>query len=74
MKMFLKLTYYAFSLTHSKDAMYDEYLLWFQSFQNVIANLSLCVASVCVYIDWIKTFLKLIIDTIFQCVLQKMVG
>ena len=53
---------------------YDEYLLWFFlhfllkfkpfdeffPFQNVIASLSECVATVCVcvYIHWIKTSLK----------------
>ena len=64
---------------------YDEYLLWFFlhfllkfkpfdeffPFQNMIANLSVCVASVCVCvcvctsINWIKTSLKLSLALFF---------
>ena len=55
MKMCLKLAYCAFSLSSSKDAIYDEYLLWF--FFTIILlkfkpfdelQISLGVARVCV--------------------------
>ena len=74
---------------------YDEYLLWFFlhfllkfkpfdeffPFQNMIASLSGCVATVCVCVcvcvcvhPLNKDVSQAIIGTILQCVLQKMVG
>ena len=94
MKICLKLAHYAFSLSPSKDALMSTFCGFFFTFywislnllmnifpfQNVIANLSVSVASVCVcvrvcvYIHRIKTSAQAIIRYFFQCVLQKMVG
>ena len=90
MKMCLKLAHYALSLYPSKDAMMSTFCSFFLHFlfkfkpfdeffpsKNVIASLSECVATVCVwvcvYIHWIKTSLKLSLALFLQCVLQKMV-
>ena len=46
----------------------------FFPFQNVIANLSQCVANVCVCVHPLnKDISQAIIGTFFQCILQKMV-
>ena len=69
----------------SSPDLCDEYFLKFNPFdeffplQSVIANLSLCVASVCVCVcvcvhPLNKDVSQAIIGTFFQCVLQKMVA
>ena len=91
MKMCLKLVHYAFSSSPSKDTtmstfcgFFFTFLLKFKpfdeffSFQNVIANLSVCVSvcvCVCVCVHPLnKDVSQAIIGTFFQCILQKMVG
>ena len=47
----------------------------FVPFQNLIANLSVCVASVYMCVHPLnKDVSQAIIGTFFQCILQKMVG
>ena len=90
MKTCLKLAYCAFSSSPSRDATVSTFwdlsslfLLNFKlfqvffPFQNVIANLCVRVASVCVCVcvhPLNKDVSQAIIGTFFQCLLQKMVG
>ena len=89
MKMCLKLEYCAFSSSPSKDAtmstfvVFLHYFLEFKPFdelfpfQNVIANLSVFVARVCVCVcvhSFNKDVCQAIIGTLYQCHFQKKVG
>ena len=88
MKMCLKLVYCAFSSSPSEDATKStfvvfllHYLLKFKPsdefflFQNVIANLSVFMARVCVCVHpFDKDVCQAIIGNLYQCHFQKKVG